>query len=43
MMIVWWLGIAVLALAVGIGIGVIIAGPDPWTPKRWEDEWGDKN
>jgi len=37
-MFVWWLGIAVLALAVGIGIGVIIAGPDPWTPKQWDDK-----
>lgn len=38
-MIVWWLGIIVLALVVGIGIGVIIAGPDSWVPKRWEDRW----
>ena len=36
---VCWLGIIVFALAVGIGIGVIIAGPDSWVPKRWEDRW----
>lgn len=41
-MIAWLFGL-VITLVIGIGIGVIIAGPDPWTPKRWEDRWDDKD